>query len=415
MLTESAPLKAVATEGVHIHLDDGRRLVDGTSSWWTACHGYNHPYIRAKLVEQLDRMPHVMFGGLCHDPALTLATRLADLLPGDLNHAFFAESGSVAVEVAMKMAAQFWLNQGRRGRTRFISFLGGYHGDTLAAMSVCDPDEGMHRMFTGLLADQIILPMPVDEATQAQFSEAVARHAHEVAAVVMEPLMQGAGGMRLHGPETVRFIREVCDAHEVLLILDEIATGFGRTGTLFACEQADVVPDIITLSKALTGGTLPLSVAVATTTIFEGFLSADPLKALMHGPTFMANPMGCAAALASLDLFAREPRLAQVAQIEAQLQRGLSPLAEIPGVIEVRVKGAMGAVQLHPGPAPDLDGGLPLDALRQRFSDLGVWVRPFGDIVYLMPPFIISDVDLQILIDAVGAVVEAWSGGALAA
>ncbi|MFN3198960.1 MAG: adenosylmethionine--8-amino-7-oxononanoate transaminase [Bradymonadia bacterium] len=402
MLTELAPLKAVATEGVYIELEDGRRLVDGTSSWWTACHGYNHPYIRERVIEQLHAMPHVMFGGLYHAPALELATRLAQLLPGDLAHAFFAESGSVSVEVAMKMAAQFWLNQGQR-RTRFVSFLGGYHGDTLATMSVCDPEEGMHGMFKGLLADQLVIPLPVDDASRADFVGTLKRHRHEVAAVIMEPLMQGAGGMRLHSPETLAFIREACTAHDVLLILDEIATGFGRTGTLFACEQADVIPDIITLSKALTGGTLPLSAAVASTRIFEGFLSEDPLKALMHGPTYMANPMGCTAALASLDLFEREPRIAQVKAIESQLASGLTSLADLDHVVDVRVLGAMGAVQLKKGPK-----GLPLDAMRQAFADRGVWVRPFGDVVYLMPPFIIETPQLELLIEAVKDVVTTF-------
>jgi adenosylmethionine-8-amino-7-oxononanoate aminotransferase len=323
MQTVPEPLAVARTDGVRIVLDDGRELVDGTSSWWTACHGYNHPHIRAAVAAQLERMPHVMLGGLMHAPAAALAARLARLLPGDLEHVFFSESGSVAVEVALKMALQYRLNRGERGRRRFAAFTHAYHGDTFAAMSVCDPEEGMHALFAGVLAEQLIVPLPADAESAMEFERAVGRHAHELTAVIVEPLVQAAGGMKFHSPETLAHVAVVARRHDLLLILDEIATGFGRAGTLFACEQAGVVPDIVTLSKALTGGTLPLAATVASRSVFDAFSSDDPAHALMHGPTFCGNPLGCAAAHASLDLFEREPRLEQVAAIERQLREGL--------------------------------------------------------------------------------------------
>ena len=396
MRTAPEPLRVARTHGVRLVLEDGRELVDGTSSWWTACHGYNHPHIRAAVQAQLERMPHVMLGGLVHEPAATLAARLARLLPGDLDHVFFSESGSVAVEVALKMALQYRLNGGERGRNRFVAFTHAYHGDTFAAMSVCDPEEGMHALFAGTLAEQLIVPLPADAASAAGFERAVARQAHELTAVIVEPLVQAAGGMKFHSPETLARIADVARRYDLLLILDEIATGFGRTGTMFACEQAGVVPDIVTLSKALTGGTLPLAATVASRRVFEAFASDDPAHALMHGPTYCGNPLACAAANASLDLFEREPRLAQVAAIEAQLRAGLARCAAKRGVRDVRVKGAIGAVQLE-GPADRA-------RLGARFVERGVWVRPFGDVVYLMPPFVIGADDLQRLIDAVVAV-----------
>ena len=399
MRTAPSPLPVVATAGARIKLADGRELVDGTSSWWTACHGYNHPYIHARVTEQLGRMPHVMLGGLVHEPALDLAQRLAGLLPGTLDHVFFSESGSVSVEVAMKMAVQFWLNQGVRSRSRFLSFQHGYHGDTIGAMSVCDPEEGMHALFAGLLPEQRIVPLPRDAAQLQEFDSLLAAQANTLAAVIMEPLVQAAGGMKFHSPDTLATIAAACRRHNVLLILDEIATGFGRTGTLFACEQAEVVPDIITLSKALTGGTMPLAATVATQEVFDQFLSDDFEAALMHGPTYSGNPLACAAALASLDLFEREPRLDQVAAIQARMLAGLEPCRGMPGVADVRVKGAIGVVEL--AAVPDLD------SLRQRFVAEGVWVRPFENVVYLMPPFTISPADLETLLDAVRRVVAA--------
>jgi adenosylmethionine-8-amino-7-oxononanoate aminotransferase len=401
MKTTPPPLNVVATEGARIRLADGRELIDGTSSWWTACHGYNHPHIRAAVEAQLAQMPHVMLGGLVHEPALRLAQRLSGLLPGDLGHVFFSESGSVSVEIAMKMAVQYWLNRGEAARNGFIGFRYAYHGDTIGAMSVCDPDEGMHTMFAGVLPQQTIVDLPRDEAAFAAFDALLADHAGRTAAVIMEPMVQAAGGLKFHTPETLRRIAGLCDAHGVLLILDEIATGFGRTGTMFACEQAGVCPDIVTLSKALTGGTLPLAATVATDRIYEGFLSDDPGHALMHGPTFTGNPLACAAANASIDLFESEPRLAQVAAIEARLADGLAPCRDLPGVADVRCKGAIGVVQLDR--IPDLS------ALRTAFVEQGVWVRPFGDVVYLMPRIVVSEHELATLTGAVVRVVAGWS------
>jgi len=397
MQTTPRPLDAVATGGARIRLADGRELIDGTSSWWTACHGYNHPHIRAAVTAQLETMPHVMLGGLVHEPALTLAHRLSALLPGDLGHVFFSESGSVSVEIAMKMAVQYWLNRGSRGRSGFIAFRHAYHGDTIGAMSVCDPEEGMHAMFAGVLPLQTIADLPCDEAGFAAFDALLAERADRTAAVILEPLVQAAGGMKFHAPEVLKRIADLCRKYDVLLILDEIATGFGRTGSMFACEQAGVCPDIVTLSKALTGGTLPLAATVATDRVYEGFLSDDASHALMHGPTFTGNPTACAAANASLDLFEREPRLAQVAAIEAALVDGLAPCRDMPGVADVRCKGAIGVVQLDR--VPDLN------ALRTAFMAQGVWVRPFGDVVYLMPPFVVSAEELATLTAAVVAVV----------
>lgn len=382
MQTALPPLQAVATQGVHIDLADGRRLIDGIASWWTACHGYNHPHIRDAVQQQLHRMPHIMFGGLVHDPAVALAARLARLLPGDLERVFFTDSGSVAVEVAMKMAMQFWFNQGQMARRRFLSFRGGYHGDTLATMSVCDPEEGMHSLFAGAFPEQILADLPTSHARLTELDALLDRHRGKIAAIIVEPLVQGAGGMIFHRPDVLRHLRALADKHGVLLILDEIFTGFGRTGSMFACHQAEIVPDIITLSKALTGGTLALAATVARRHVFEAFLSDDPLHALMHGPTFMANPMACAAASASLDLFDREPRLAQVAAIETQLREGLASCRTIPGVVDVRVMGAIGVVQLDPMP--------PLNTLKTALVDGGVWVRPFRDIVYVTPALTIE-------------------------
>ncbi len=392
MQTTPMPLPVVRTEGVRLTLADGRELVDGTSSWWTAAHGYNHPHIREAVTAQLQKMPHVMLGGLAHEPVLTLATRLSDLLPGDLAHVFFSESGSVSVEIAMKIAVQYWINSGVRGRTRFVSFRGGYHGDTLATMSVCDPDEGMHTLFKGAIAEQLITGLPVTPEAEAALDAFLAAHAHEVAAVMTEPLVQGAGGMIFHDEGTLRRLRRLCDKHNVLLILDEIFVGFGRTGSMFACEAAGIVPDIVTLSKALTGGTMALAATVARTKVFEAFLGEEGSRALMHGPTYTGNPLACAAANASLDLFEREPRLAQVAAIEAQLRRDLAPAWEIRGVRDVRVKGAIGVIEVER--ISDLDG------MKRRFVEEGVFIRPFGRIVYTTPPLVIGEEDLARLTGA---------------
>lgn len=393
MHTAPAPLAAVASDGVRIRLADGRELIDGISSWWTACHGYNHPHIRAAVASQLTLMPHVMFAGLVHEPSLRLAARLAALLPGDLERVFFTDSGSVAVEVALKMAIQYWRNQGRQEHQRFVYFRNAYHGDTFATMALCDPEDGMHTLFGGTMPQQLMAELPRDAALRHAFDLLLATHRERLAGVVIEPLVQGAGGMQMHDAETLAFVAAACQRHGVLLIADEIMTGFGRSGALFACTEAGIVPDIICLSKALTGGTLPLAATVARRHVFEAFLSDDPGAALMHGPTYMANPLACAAANASLDLFEREPRLQQVAAIEAQLRDELAPCAHLAGVAEVRVKGAIGAVELA--------GRIDLDALRTRFAELGCWIRPFGKVVYLMPPFVIGRDDLATLTAAI--------------
>jgi adenosylmethionine-8-amino-7-oxononanoate aminotransferase len=398
MKTVRPPLAVARTHGCRIVLADGRELIDGIASWWTACHGYNHPHIRAAVERQLSLMPHVMLGGLVHEQVLTLARRLVALLPGDLERVFFSESGSVAVEVALKMAVQFWLNRGERRRTKFIAFRGGYHGDTTGAMAVSHPETGFHDLFSGLLPEQIIVDLPADEARAHALDVLLQRHAEKVAAIIVEPLVQGAGGMRFHDIATLQRLRAAADRYGLLLIFDEIFTGFGRTGALFACEATGVVPDIITLSKALTGGTLPLAATVARKAVFEAFWSDDPKKALMHGPTYSGNALACAAANASLDLFEREPRLAQVKAISAQMERELEACREMPGVRDVRVKGAVGVVELD-----RIDD---VEALRAHFIEEGVLIRPFGNVVYLAPPFTISPDELTQLTTAIEKVIQ---------
>ena len=305
MKTAAAPLPVARTEGTRIILSDGRELVDGIASWWTACHGYNHPHIRECVQHQLETMPHVMLGGLVHEQALTLAQRLCTLLPDNLERVFFSDSGSVAVEVAMKMATQYWLNKGNRKRTKFLAFKGGYHGDTFATMAVCDPDEGMHSLFKGALPEHYVIDLPRDEKTITAFDTFLARRAEELAGILVEPLVQGAGGMIFHEADVLRRLGAAADKYQLPLIFDEIFTGFCRTGAMFALEAAEVAPDIITLGKGLTGGTLPLAATIASKKIFEAFWSDDSQKALMHGPTYMGNALACAAANASLDLFER--------------------------------------------------------------------------------------------------------------
>jgi adenosylmethionine-8-amino-7-oxononanoate aminotransferase len=399
MQTAPMPAAVVRTQGSRIYLADGRVLIDGIASWWTACHGYNHPHIKQAVAAQLEVMPHVMFGGLAHEQAYRLATRLAGLMPPGLERVFFTDSGSVAVEVAIKIAVQSRLNKGERGRTKILAFNGGYHGDTFGTMAICDPEEGMHSLFTGLLPEHPVIALPRDEASIAAFDAFLEANAHRLAAIITEPLVQGAGGMILHEPDVLRRLRKAADRYGLSLIFDEIFTGFGRTGTMFAFEQADVVPDIITLSKALTGGTLPLAATIASAELFGDFLSDDPQHALMHGPTFMANAMGCAAANASLDLFEVEPRLVPVARIEKQLIAELDSCRALRNVVDVRVKGAIGVVQLSSIPNPA--------ALRSRLIECGVWIRPFGNVVYLTPALTIGEDELTQLTDAIRSVLDA--------
>jgi adenosylmethionine---8-amino-7-oxononanoate aminotransferase len=397
MKTAPAPLAVARTHGARIVLEDGRELVDGIASWWTACHGYNHPHIRQAVQAQLERAPHLMFGGLAHEPAYRLAERLAALLPGDLDHVFFAESGSVSVEIARKMAIQYWINRGVAGRTKFVAFRGGYHGDTLATMTICDPEEGMHSLFAGVLPAQLVTDLPIDAASEAALDTLLGERGGEIAAIVVEPRVQGAGGMLFHDDEVLRRLRRLADRHGALLIFDEIFVGFGRTGDLFACAGSGVVPDIVTLSKALTGGTLPLSAAIASRQVFEAFWSDDAGAALMHGPTYMANPLACAAANASLDLFETGDWRGGVARIEAELHEGLEPCRGAPGVVDVRVRGAIGVVEF--------DRPVDVGGLCSRFVDEGVWIRPMGKVVYLTPPFTIDDGDLQRLTGAIRRVI----------
>jgi adenosylmethionine-8-amino-7-oxononanoate aminotransferase len=401
MRTAPLPQAVSSTHGTRIVLSDGRELIDGIASWWAACHGYNHPHIREAVARQLETMPHVMLAGLSNEPAFRLAERLAAMAPGDLNRVFFSESGSVSVELALKMAVQYWINLGRKGRNRFITFRNGYHGDTIGTMGIGDPDNVIHGPFHGLMAEQLIADLPQTADEMAAFEAFVAAHAHETAAIVMEPLVQGAGGMLFHDAAVVRFVREVADRHDVLLVLDEIMVGLGRLGTRFACEQAGIQPDVMTLSKSLTGGTLPLAATIATDRVFEAFLGETFEQCLMHGPTYTGNALACAAANASLDLLETEPRLEQVRAIEAALAPALDPCRRLEGVVDVRTRGAIGVVELET--LGDIHW------IRQQFVDRGCWIRPFGNMVYLMPAFTISPDDLAILTDAIVNVVGAWS------
>jgi adenosylmethionine-8-amino-7-oxononanoate aminotransferase len=398
MKTVPSPLPVVRTQGARIVLADGRELIDGIASWWTACHGYNHPHIRHAVEEQLALMPHVMFGGLAHEQAFRLARRLATLLPSDLSRVFFSDSGSVAVEVAIKMATQYWINRGQRGKSRLIAFKGAYHGDTTGTMALSDPEAGMHATFSGLLPKHQIADLPKDDAATAALEKLLATSNSTIAGMIVEPMVQGAGGMKFHDAAVLQRLRALADRYDALLIFDEIFTGFGRTGSFFACEQANVVPDIITLSKALTGGTLPLAATIASDRVFDAFWADEKAKALMHGPTYMANALACAAANASLDLFEQEPRLRQVADIGLALERELASCRDFSRVKAVRVKGAIGVVELDR--IDDLDG------LRARFVEEGVFIRPIGNIVYLTPAFTITAAELKILTDAVVKVVR---------
>jgi adenosylmethionine---8-amino-7-oxononanoate aminotransferase len=388
-----------------LRLADGRELIDGMSSWWCAIHGYRHPLLDEALRLQLDRMAHVMFGGLTHEPAIRLAERLVEMAPEGLEHVFFADSGSVSVEVAIKMALQYQRARGHPERTRLLTVRGGYHGDTFGAMAVCDPVGGMHSMFTSTLAEHVFAERPpdgFDAELDGPWAERVAslfaRHAHELAAVIVEPVVQGAGGMRFHSPACVSLLRGLCDQHGQLLLLDEIATGFGRTGALFASEHARIAPDVMCIGKALTGGYMTLAATLCTAEVAHT-VSAGEGGALMHGPTFMANPLACSVALASLDLLADGAWRASVQRIERGLREGLAPARELPGVSDVRVLGAIGVVQL--------DGEVDIAAATAAALERGVWLRPFRDLVYAMPPYVIEDADLATLGEALVSAVAA--------
>ncbi|GAB2631220.1 adenosylmethionine--8-amino-7-oxononanoate transaminase [Kribbella swartbergensis] len=413
-LSDPSPVRLVrGAEGVRLHLDDGVggtvEAIDAMASWWCMIHGYRHPVLDAAVKSQVDDFSHVMFGGLTHEPAVRLAERLVEITPDPLRHVFFCDSGSVSVEVAIKLALQYQVARGNNGRTRMLTVRGGYHGDTFAPMSVCDPVNGMHSLFTGALKEQVFGPQPpagfdrpADDpeflAWAAALTGIAERHADEIAAIVVEPILQGAGGMYPYSPACLRVLRHVADRHGFLLILDEIATGFGRTGTLFASEHAGIDPDILCIGKALTGGYLSMAATLCTTDVAHT-VSNGPGGALMHGPTFMANPLACAVALASIDLLLSQDWAQRVARIAEVLSAGLAPAASLPGVKDVRVIGAVGVVQL----------GGPVDMQRMTDAVLrrGVWVRPFRDLVYTMPPYVCTDDEIATIADAItGAVRE---------
>jgi len=400
MKTAPTPFMAEATHGSRIRLSSGRELIDGVASWWTACHGYNHPHLVAAIQKQLAAMPHIMLDGLVHEPALILADRLVKLAPGDLNHVFFSDSGSVAVEIALKMAVQYWVNKGVHGREKFIAFRHGYCGDTMGAISVCDPGDLRLSQLGDWLPEQFIVDLPTDGASMDALDRLMSEKKEDVAAVIIEPLIQGVGGMKFHDAPVLKVVADLCAKHELLLIADEVFTGFGRTGTMFACEQADVVPDILCLGKALSGGMITLAATLARTHVFEAFLSDNPQKALMHGPTYMANPLACAAANASLDLFEREPRLEQVAGLEMAMRRGLEPCRNLPGVVDVRVKGATGVVQFA-----EMKNR---HDLQQLCIERGIWVRPFAHMVAVTPAFTIEAGDLAFLMSALSEAITVY-------
>jgi adenosylmethionine-8-amino-7-oxononanoate aminotransferase len=409
-----APLQALpvaSAAGVRLKLADGRELIDGMASWWCAIHGYRHPALDAAVSGQLGEMAHVMFGGLTHEPAIRLAERLTEITPEGLERVFFADSGSVSVEVAIKLALQFQRASGRPRRTRLLTVRGGYHGDTFGAMAICDPVGGMHRLFTGVLAEHVFAERPPDGFSEdldggwaAHVRELAERHSEELAAIVIEPVVQGAGGMRFHSPACVRLMRDLCDEHDLLLIADEIATGFGRTGAMFACDHAAIAPDVMCVGKALTGGYLTLAATLCTDRVARA-VSEGEGGGLMHGPTFMANPLACAVALASLELLGEGGDgsgggwRGRVAAIERGLSEGLQPARELPGVLDVRVLGAIGVLELdHP---------VDVAAATAVAVERGVWLRPFRELIYAMPPYVIEQEDLARVTGAMVAAARA--------
>lgn len=399
------PLVVESARGVRLTVADPvegtTELIDGMSSWWSAIHGYRHPALDAAAVDQIGRMSHVMFGGLTHEPAVGLATRLVEITPEPLQHVFLCDSGSVSVEVAVKMCLQYWRSRGRPERHRLLTWRGGYYGDTLSPMSLCDPEGGMHHLWSGILPRQVFagappdgVEAPVDRDYVARLTALADAHAHELAAIIVEPVAQGAGGMRFHSPAYLRVLREIADAHGILLVFDEIATGFGRTGAMFAAEHAGVAPDVMCVGKAMTGGYLTMAAALCTTAVAEGICGGE-VPVLAHGPTFMGNPLAAAVANASIDLLRDGTWHADVARIEAGLRTALAPAREVPGVADVRVLGAIGVVQL--------DREVDMEAAGRAAIGHGVWLRPFRDLVYTMPPYITAPDELERIGEAVVA------------
>jgi adenosylmethionine---8-amino-7-oxononanoate aminotransferase len=395
-MTQPLPMFEVASaQGVRIKLADGRELLDGMSSWWSVIHGYNHPALNKAITDQLEKMAHIMFGGLTHLPAIELGKLLVDITPEPLQKVFYADSGSVAVEVAIKMALQYWHSQGQPQKTRLLSFYNGYHGDTFGAMSVTDPLNGMHHLFSKVLPTHLFAPSPCTPFGKtcsnediAGFTRLLDENQHELAAVILEPVVQGAGGMKFYSADFLKQVRQLCDKYNVLLIADEIATGFGRTGELFACNHAQISPDILCLGKAITGGYMSFAATLCTNKVAEG-ISNGEAGVFMHGPTFMANPLACAVSIASIELLLAQDWRSNIRRIETALQQGLSTAQHLPHVAEVRVLGAIGVIEMQE----------PVDMkkLQPALVDAGIWVRPFGKLVYVMPPYIMNDEDLAFL------------------
>ena len=395
------PVKSAS--GVRITLGDGRELIDGMSSWWAAIHGYNHPALNAAIENQLKSMSHIMFGGLTHQPAVELAQRLIQMTPNDLQHVFFADSGSVSVEVAIKMALQYWFSIGNQNKTRLIALRNGYHGDTFGAMATCDPVTGMHHLFTKVLPTHLFADAPrtafgesASDDDMAQITELLEQHHGELAAVIVEPIVQGAGGMRFYSGDYLRKLRALCDKFDVLLIHDEIATGFGRTGKLFACEHANISPDIMCVGKALTGGYLSLAATLCSDRIADGICNGEA-GVFMHGPTFMGNPLACSIANASIDLLLADDWQSNIKRIERILKKELAAASPLKSVAEVRCLGAIGVIELKEN--------VDMASIQARFIAKGIWMRPFGKLVYTMPPYIISDDDLAYLCQQIVAAV----------
>lgn len=404
-LTNPIPAYHVeSASGVRLKLADGRELIDGTASWWSAIHGYNHPILNRALKDQVDTMSHVMFGGIIHEPAALLCKTLVNITPEGLEKVFLCDSGSVSVEVALKMAIQYWYSKGQPEKSRILSLRKGYHGDTFGAMSVCDPVTGMHHLFSNSLAEQLFTESPRcsfhekwDESYLTDIKHLLDKHSHELAAVILEPVLQGTGGMYFYSPDYLRRVRELCDEYDVLLIADEIATGFGRTGKLFACEWAGITPDILCLGKAMTGGYMTLAATLCTSRISDGICNGEA-GVFMHGPTFMGNPLACSVANASIELLLSTNWQTRVLEIEQQLISGLSPAKDFDNVVDVRCLGAVGVIETK----------TPVDItkIQKQFVEEGIWVRPFGSRVYVMPPYIISQKDLDTLMTSMLKVVK---------